>query len=92
MPEKDTKPPALRSGQCALRRLAQPSPEAGAGLALTHRQFMRKYPEYRGIPEFCVDASGQPKRFLDFTLADLRAYASRLEARIARRERGAGAP
>ena len=57
---------------------------------LTHREFMRKYPEYRGIPEFLAGANGEMKRFLDFTLTDLRAYRSRLEARIARRERKQG--
>lgn len=54
---------------------------------MTHREFIRKYPEFRHLPEFITGAGEKRVRLMDATYPDLVHYQGILERRIARRER-----
>ena len=64
---------------------------AGGEGTVTHREFVRKHPEFRCMPEFITGAGDKRIRFMDATLADFRHYQALLTRRIARRERRAQA-
>lgn len=71
---------------------------------MTHREFIRKYPEFRHLPEFITGAGDKSVRLMDATYADFLHhqeflarqlancihYQRVLQRRIARRERKTG--
>lgn len=53
---------------------------------MSHREFIKKYPEFSSLPEYIQGVGGRRIRLMEATLADCRAYASMLRSRIRRRE------
>ena len=54
---------------------------------ITHKQFIRKYPELGSLPEFIIGVGDKQVRLMDAKLADLRHYSAFLTRRIQRRRR-----